>query len=346
MIRHTNHGAAKSALIGVSAWAKQVQTQIDVVAPYPSSVLVTGPSGTGKELIARSIHERSPRADGPFIAVNCAAVSGSLFESHMFGHLKGAFTGANYEALGCFRAASGGTLFLDELGELDPAMQAKLLRVLQEQTVVPVGSHEEQPIDVRVVAATNRNLLAEVAAGRFREDLYYRLAVVTLRTAPLRERPEDIELLADFTLSRLGVRHGLPYKPLAEPALDKLRRHAWPGNVRELQNVLERASMMAPGELIEAHDVVFDTAPPEPAPFSEAEATPESEALPLPAFDEMPEVDWPTLDEVERRVIAATLERTGYNQTAAARLLNLDRSVLRRRIKKLGIDAKPSLAER
>lgn len=338
MSRQSLSGAERSALVGVSPWVRQVQAQINLVAPYASSVLVTGPSGTGKELIARSVHQQSPRAGGAFVPVNCAAVSGSLFESHMFGHVKGAFTGANFEALGCFRAASGGTIFLDELGELDPAMQAKLLRVLQEQTVVPVGSYEEQPVDVRVVAATNRDLLAEVAAGRFREDLYYRLAVVTVRTAPLSERPEDLELLADFTLSRLGVRHGLPYKPLSSAALEKLRRHAWPGNVRELQNVLERACLMARGGLIEAGDITFDSESPAPcAPDAEGPSV-----VPPPHFRSRANDAWPTLEDYEREAIAATLEHTGYNQAAAARLLGLDRSVLRRRIKKLGIDVSRS----
>ncbi|MEN1680237.1 MAG: sigma-54 dependent transcriptional regulator [Planctomycetota bacterium] len=323
-------------LVGVSAWAKQVEHRIGKVAPYTASVLVTGPSGTGKELIARSIHDRSTRAERPFIAVNCAAITGALFESHMFGHLKGAFTGAEFEAVGCFRAASGGTIFLDELAELDPAMQAKLLRVLQEQVVVPVGSHKEHRIDVRLVAATNRDLLAEVAAGRFREDLYYRLAVVTIPTLPLRERIEDLELLADYLLSRLAVRHGSPYKPLAPSAIEKLRRHAWPGNVRELQNVLERSCILSPGDLIDAEDVVFDVG-----------ATPTVES-PAPAVESLDPIasfstgDWPTLDECERHVLTATLRHTDFNQAAAARLLNLDRSVLRRRIKKLGISVSQS----
>lgn len=326
-------GAARAALIGASPWVRRAQQQIDRVAPFVSSVLVTGPSGTGKELIARSIHERSQRADRPFVPVNCAAVTGTLFESHMFGHLKGAFTGSAYEALGCFRAADGGTLFLDELGELDAAMQAKLLRVLQERTVVPVGSHEEHPVDVRIVAATNRNLLEEVAAGRFREDLYYRLAVVTIPTAPLRDRVEDLELLADYVLSSLAIRHGFAYKPLSPAAVAKLRGHDWPGNVRELQNVLERACLMSLGELIEPDDVVFDTRPADAPDAVGEDAAPALDPLAAESHGE-----WPTMQEVERHVLGATLRRTDNNQTAAARLLDLDRSVLRRRLRKLGID--------
>jgi DNA-binding NtrC family response regulator len=324
-------------LVGVSAWVQKIQADVCAVAPFSSSVLVTGPSGTGKELIARAIHAKSPRSAAPFIPVNCAAISGTLFESHMFGHLKGAFTGSNYAALGCFRAADGGTIFLDEIGELEPAMQAKLLRVLQEGAVVPVGSHEEQRIDVRVLAATNRDLTTEVAAGRFREDLYYRLAVVSLKTLPLRDRPEDVELLADYLLSRQSVKHGLPFKPLAEAALEKLRGHAWPGNVRELQNVLERAAMLSRGVLIEPADIVFDS-PGSEVPFLLAPPVQFDSDQGEWRFPEAVDGHWPSLEECEREFLAATLRHTGFNQAAAARLLDMDRSVLRRRIKKLGLD--------
>jgi len=337
---------ASRPLVGVSAWVRKIQAEVRAIAPFSSSVLISGPSGTGKELIAGAIHAKSPRANSPFIAVNCAAISGTLFESHMFGHLKGAFTGSYYAALGCFRAANGGTIFLDEIGELAPAMQAKLLRVLQEGAVVPVGSYEEQPVDVRVVAATNRDLVADVASGRFREDLYYRLAVVSLKTMPLRERPEDIELLADYLLSSQSVEHGLPFKPLSEATSEKLRRHPWPGNVREMQNVLERAAMLSLGALIEPVDIVFDgiELDGKKAEESLAVAAPEPENRDRDTWCSPDKVDsrWPSLDECERQFIAATLQHTGYNQAAAARLLGLDRSVLRRRIKKLGLDVSQS----
>ena len=324
-------------LVGRSDWIKNIQRELECVAPYSSSVLVAGPSGTGKELISRAIHAKSPRSQAPFIPVNCAAISGTLFESHMFGHLKGAFTGSNYAALGCFRAADGGTVFLDEVGELEPAMQAKLLRVLQEGTVVPVGSHEEHPVDVRVVAATNRDLLAEVRAGRFREDLYYRLAVVTLKTISLGERPEDLEPLVDYLLASQVVKHGLPLKPLSDAAFAKLQAHSWPGNVRELQNVLERATMLAQDAFIEACDIVFDDET-LTHPSQVEEPTPEREHdSDWGVLDECVG-EWPTFDEYERHFIEATLQHTQNNQTAAARLLKMDRSVLRRRIKKLGID--------
>jgi len=265
----------------------------------------------------------------------------------MFGHLKGAFTGSSYAALGCFRAANGGTIFLDEIGELQPAMQAKLLRVLQEGTVVPVGSHEEQSIDVRVVAATNRDLIDAVSQGDFREDLYYRLAVVSLKTLPLRKRPEDIELLADYLLSSQSIKHGLPFKPLSPAALEKLRQHHWPGNVREMQNVLERAAMLSHGALIEPSDIGFDSVRIEKQATTVA-VMQEPEKLGPDVWQFPKEVDghWPSMEECERQFIAATLRHTGCNQAAAARLLGLDRSVLRRRIKKYGLEVSQSMPGR
>jgi len=348
---HTNkvvYQGLSRPLVGNSDWVCQIQADIVALAPYSSNVLISGPSGTGKELIARAIHAKSPRAEAPFIPVNCAAISGALFESHMFGHLEGAFTGSSYAALGCFRAASGGTIFLDEIGELEPSMQAKLLRVLQEGTVVPVGSHEEQPIDVRVVAATNRDLIDAVANGQFREDLYYRLAVVSLKTLPLCERPEDIELLADYLLSGQSIKHGLPFKPLSAAALEKLCQHHWPGNVREMQNVLERAAMFTHGALIEPTDIGFDSIA-NRSPQSETEE-PSGSAIPQPEdlspndwqFPRQIDGSWPSMEECERQFLAATLQHTRCNQAAAARLLGLDRSVLRRRIKKLGLDVSES----
>ena len=189
------HGAI-DRIVGVSAWSDQVRRSIELVAAHQSSVLIMGPSGTGKELIARAVHGCSTRSKKPFVPVDCAVTTGTLFASHMFGHVKGSFTGATSSTLGCFRAASGGTIFLDEIGEMELELQAKLLRVLQQRVVVPVGCHEETSVDVRVLAATNRDLGVEVNEGRFREDLFYRLNVVAIRTIPLRERPEDVAILA------------------------------------------------------------------------------------------------------------------------------------------------------
>ena len=324
---------ALSAIVGRSDWVLQIREILTGVAAYPSSVMITGASGTGKELLARAIHALSPRAMQRFIPVDCASITGTLFASHMFGHLKGAFTGASYAAMGCFRAADGGTIFLDEIGELELELQAKLLRVLQERVVVPVGSHDGLPVNVRIVAATNRDLRREVAAGRFREDLYYRLNVVAIHTLPLRERPEDIEILSRHFLARLAVENGMPLKRLSAAALDRMRRYTWPGNVRELENALERAVLFSTG------DAIDPAALPAPEPEPAAEPAPLHSA-PAALPSQSPEDGhWLTAAEVEREHIRRTLERAGHNQSAAARLLDMDRHQLRRRMAHYGLDA-------
>jgi DNA-binding NtrC family response regulator len=237
--------------VGVSPWAEQVRRSIELVAVHQSSVLILGPSGTGKELIARAIHACSMRSKKAFIPVDCAVTTGTLFASHMFGHVKGSFTGATSSTLGCFRAADTGTIFLDEIGEMELELQAKLLRVLQQRVVVPVGAHQEIPVDVRVLAATNRDLSSEVQAGRFREDLFYRLNVVAIRTIPLRERIEDVPVLATKYLAELASRHGMPTGALSPESIEILQQYSWPGNVRELENVLERAVMFSSGDHID-----------------------------------------------------------------------------------------------
>jgi len=371
-------------IAGVSPWAQQVRRAIELVAGHQSSVLILGPSGTGKELVARAIHATGRRAAKPFIPVDCAVTTGTLFASHMFGHVKGSFTGATSSTLGCFRAADGGTIFLDEIGEMELELQAKLLRVLQQRTVVPVGSHEEIPVDVRVVAATNRDLGAEVTAGRFREDLYYRLNVVTIRTQPLRDRPEDVPVLAARYLAELAGRHGMPLCTLSPAALDVLQAYAWPGNVRELENVLERAVMFSSGDEIDpdalsgfitpgidhpgsgatpgpaGHDlsqlvqaaargILSATAVPgvfrvEPAVKPPAAAQPtvppeQAPALAAPSGDTAPGGEWPTLADVERLHLERTLAATMHNKSLAAKLLGIDRSVLRRKLQRFGLDA-------
>jgi DNA-binding NtrC family response regulator len=304
--------------------------------------MITGASGTGKELVARAIHALSPRNDKRFIPVDCASITGTLFASHMFGHVKGAFTGATHPALGCFRAADGGTIFLDEIGELELELQAKLLRVLQERVVVPVGSHDGVPVNVRVVAATNRDLKREVSEGRFREDLFYRLNVVAIQTLPLRERSEDIGFLAEHFLAEFAAENGTPEKRLSPAARAKLLRYPWPGNVRELQNAMERAVLFTEGEMINP-EVLPDEPEPADEPraastFGPAACEPESEILPL-AFTAD---HWPTAAQVEREHIRRTLEFAAYNQSAAARLLDIDRHQLRRRIAEYGIDTSQS----
>ena len=330
---------ALDALVGQSDWIEQLRAVIRAVAAYSSSVLVIGPSGTGKELVARAIHSLSPRAGKRFIPVDCASITGPLFASHMFGHRKGAFTGASYNAVGCFRAADGGTIFLDEIGELDMELQAKLLRVLQERVVTPVGSHDGAPVDVRVIAASNRDLRAEVAAGRFREDLYFRLNVVSIETRPLRERGDDIEMLAEHFLRRLAVENGMPLKELSDPARRQLRAYDWPGNVRELENAIERAILFSPGECIEAGLLPGASSNGADKAFDEVAVIGFDTAVRQTISHVSRDGRWLTAAEVEREHILRTLEHTGHNQSAAARLLGIDRHQLRRRMLEYGLTA-------
>lgn len=323
-------------IIGLSEWTQGVRAKIDQVARFSSSVLITGPSGTGKELIARSLHESSPRCALPFVPVDCASIPGSLFASQLFGHVKGAFTGASAESLGCFRAAEGGTIFLDEVGELDLELQAKLLRVIQERQVTPLGSHQPIPVDVRIVAATNRDLEQEVAAGRFRLDLYYRLDVVSIESATLHQRPVDIVPLANFFLETICRDYELPAKRFTPAAIRMMQAYEWPGNVRQLQNIVERSAVLCegldigpdyvpriddvavPGQLAETTDAIVGVG------ASDAKSAP---------------AGWKTWDDNERDHLRRTLEITEFNQSAAARLLEIDYRLLVRRMKKHGLKA-------
>jgi DNA-binding NtrC family response regulator len=309
----------------VVAESPAMRRALDVVrrvAPTPATVLVTGESGTGKELVARLLHAHGPRPKGPFVAVNCAALSEGLLESELFGHARGSFTGAVRERRGRFEEADGGTLFLDEVGEMPPALQVRLLRVLQEREVVRVGENTPRTVDVRVVAATNRDLAAEVKAGRFREDLYYRLQVVPVHLPPLRERAEDVVALAEQLVRETSARHGKPGVRLSREALDALRAYRWPGNVRELGNALERAVLLCRDDLVRVDDLPDAVLAP-----SEAVAAPQA---PRETLEQ-------AVEALERAWIRAALSRAGGVQTRAAEELGIDERVLRYKRKKLGL---------
>jgi DNA-binding NtrC family response regulator len=323
--------------VGVSSWTRLLRNNILRAASFPSNVLITGPSGTGKELIARAIHQHSARTGGPFVPVDCTSLTGELFASHLFGHVKGAFTGADHQRLGCFRVADKGTIFLDEIGELSLEMQSKLLRTIQERVVLPVGSDQPVPVDVRIIAATNRRLISEVEAGNFRLDLYYRLNVVSFETLRLSDRPEDIQALSEHFLEGLMREQGFPRKRLSDGALVALQCHRWPGNVRELQNVLERAAIFSTGDEIGAEaippEILAEAVPPSCSPFAGPAATSGVADDACVALEE----PWPTLADVQRAHISATLDRAYYNQSIAAKLLDINRASLARKISGYGI---------
>ena len=323
--RELASGFGLEHLVGPSEAMQGVLRQVRKLAPQRTTVLLTGESGTGKELVARALHELSPRASLPFVAVNCGAIPGELIESELFGHAKGAFTDAVRNKKGLATEADGGTLFLDEIGEMPLPMQVKLLRFLQEEEVRPVGDTRSVKVDVRVVAASARDLARAVAAGQFREDLYYRLDVVGLRIPPLRERPEDVEPLARHFLSRFaGLRPDLPQLELSDSARDALGAYRWPGNVRELRHALERAVVLADGPLIGEEDL------------PDAVRAPRSQG----ARGGVPEGSLSVkraTRELEERLIRAALERTGGNRTRAAELLDLSYRALLYKIKEYGL---------
>jgi len=323
--------ASGGDLIGDSAALRKVLRQIGLVAASDATVLITGESGTGKELVARAIHERSPRRDRALVKVNCSAVPEALFESEFFGHVKGAFTGALRDKAGRFELADGGTLFLDEIGEIPYAMQAKLLRVLQEQEVERVGDTRSRKLNVRIIAATNRNLKDEVIAGRFREDLFYRISVFPIENPPLRERRDDIPLLAEHFVRAAAKRLGRKPPKLTTVAACQLSEQDWPGNIRELQNVVERAVILA-----QTGPLIFDA----PAPRTPSPAASLAAATPASHFPMLTRAE---LKQRERDSIAAALAQTHgkvFGPDGAAALLGMKPTTLATRIKALGLQRK------
>jgi PAS domain S-box-containing protein len=323
-------------IVGQSPAMQRIFRLVELLRERDATVLLTGESGTGKEVVARAVHATSQRSNGPFVAVNCAALPGELLESELFGHVRGAFTGAVRDRAGRFELAAGGTLFLDEIGELAPPLQAKLLRVLQEHAFERVGDTRTRRVDVRIIAATNRDLARAVADGRFREDLYYRLRVIPIEIPPLRQRREDLLPLIRHLLQRIGERHSRALR-LAPTALRALRAYAWPGNVRELENVLEYATTVCAGQTIHVDDL-----PPEILALAEsagmAGTPPPAAVPPAPQAGTVGDALSLTAAELaEATLIRAALERTRYRREAAAALLGMSRTTLWRKMKELRV---------
>ena len=312
-----DHKFGVEKIIGESSSMRRVFEMIRRAAPVDSTALVLGESGTGKELVAQALHHNSPRKKGPFVAVNVAAVPSSLVESELFGHVRGAFTGATDKRMGRFEQASGGTLFIDEIGDFELGLQAKLLRVLETLTLTPVGGHEDKKVDVRVVAATSRNLRKMVADGTFREDLYYRLNVVSINLPPLRERPEDIPLLVDRFLKDISATRGTSVDRAAPEVIKRFRQYNWPGNVRELRNVLERMMVLAEGEQLGEADLPEEITDNNAGPVGAS-----SDSIPTGI----------TMDELERLAIESALGRFQGNRTHAADALGISVRTLQRKL--------------
>jgi DNA-binding NtrC family response regulator len=310
------------ALIGQSQAMRQVYSMIGAVSANRSTVLVTGESGTGKELVARTVHQKGPWADRPFVAINCGAMSETLLDSQLFGHRRGAFTGAIADHNGVFQAANGGTLFLDEISEIPLALQVKFLRAIQEKEVTPLGSSRPLKVDVRLIAASNRNLEEEVKKGTFREDLFYRLSVVPIHLPPLRERREDIPLLIEHFIAVFSQEYNVEPRRIAPDALEKIIAYPWPGNIRELQNVIERVFALSQSNAITLADL-----PNAISGFAEQPIN----------FQELLEL--PTLEAMERALIAAALRKSNGNKNEAARLLAIDRQRLYRKMEKYRLDS-------
>ena len=320
----SNENSIDNRLLGNSPPMQALRKQIGKLARSQAPIYISGESGSGKELVARLIHEQGPRIDKPFVPVNCGAIPTELMESEFFGHRKGSFTGAHEDKPGLFQAAHGGTLFLDEVADLPLAMQVKLLRAIQEKSVRAVGGQQEQVVDVRVLCATHKDLGAEVAAQRFRQDLYYRLNVIELRVPPLRERREDIEEIANNVLQRLAEGADQPPARLRPRPWNALKGYRFPGNVRELENMLERAYTLCENDQINADDLRL----------AEPSARSERDGADLADIDNLEDY----LENIERKLILQALEETRWNRTAAAQRLNLTFRSMRYRLKKLGLD--------
>lgn len=314
-IRRRDRGPTVERPIGKSRRFLEILRLAEHVAPTDSTVLITGESGTGKEVVARYLHNLSTRSDGPFMSINCGALPENLLESELFGHVKGSFTGAVRDKQGLFAAARGGSFFLDEVGEMPPSLQVKLLRVIQEREVIPVGATEAIPVDVRILAATNRNLEEEIRRGNFRSDLFYRINVIAVDLPPLRDRRDDLLLLIDAILVRLGAEGATDVKALASDALDAVMVYDWPGNVRELENALEHAVVLSRGNLIEG------------AALPERITTRKKEPLVAERSFSNPE-----LEVIERAYIMWVLQSEGGNKTRAAEVLGIDPSTLYRKL--------------
>jgi two-component system response regulator PilR (NtrC family) len=311
-------------LLGTSTVMEKLREMINRVARSQAPVHISGESGTGKELVAKLIHESGPRRDGPFVPVNCGAIPSELMESELFGHKRGSFTGAVSDKKGLIQSAEGGTLFLDEIADLPLHMQVKLLRVIQEKAIRPVGEQLEVGVDVRILSATHKNLSHLVAEGKFREDLFYRVNVIELRVPSLRERPEDVPELADSMLRRLGRRMKVEPSTLSKEALNALQSYTFPGNVRELENILERAITLSTGGEVRASEIQLRPTPGGDAPIA-------GSTVNMGALGDQ-------LEDIERDAIIKALEQTRYNKTAAAKTLGMTFRALRYRIKKLNIE--------
>jgi len=323
--------------IGESPVARSLKHALDKIARTDTTVLITGESGAGKEVVAREIHDRSPRREEPFIAVNIGAIHENLMESELFGHEKGAFTGADVRKVGLFELAGSGSLFLDEIGEMPLSLQVKLLRVLQERKIRRVGGTRDIPVQARILSATNKNVEDMVRDGGFREDLYYRLNVIRIQVPPLRERRDDIPLLAGFLLEKLGGRMGKFGTTFSQDALATLVSYGFPGNVRELENIIERALIYMEGDQIRASDLEFAKGRPTGLAANEPGLVGPSAYEPAAGPEPKPQTSSPSLDVVEREAIARCLEKWGGNRTKAAEELSISRRTIINKIKRYGL---------